>query len=104
MLKTALHYHQEHPAITFQRDALLRSVNARLGALVMMGLTYWTAQRIAYADTMTAEQTQAWDTLLRDWTGSGQEFAPLSTRYLGELALLGKAEAVAWEKAQREDK
>ena len=37
LIRAALFFHHEHPEITFRKDALLQSLNARLGTLLVQG-------------------------------------------------------------------
>lgn len=71
-MRAALTQTDEHPEITFRKDALLRSMNDRLGGVIgMLG-------RILGALTGQALITGHQFSL-------GQDIEPLSRRYLAEL-------------------
>jgi hypothetical protein len=70
LVRAALHLQHEHPEITIRRDALLCSINDRLGALLLL----------------QGDEKQ-WEQAL----DAGQEIAGLSTVYLEELILFNQA-------------
>lgn len=50
MLRAALQIHREHPEITFRRDALLCSINERMGQLLRLMQGYAVEGHVAGTD------------------------------------------------------